>query len=399
MHRSSLRAPRRRSIFYRPGPLCALFVVTALAGCGGGGGGGGNGGGSADGGNASGTPTGSSDGVQRESVIEASSQPPEFDTWERHMTEYGRKWGQELQNETDYLSRFKLRYYDAQRIHEQIANYLGESQPWRSYGEAAESVYKRYLENADFRAAGYQRFPHGLFIDATRNGDEESFEYLARLRDRPPFSYPSRSDGEWRKQKYSREVAYSLETQVLADRAGHERQTGRIGALADLALGHIDIWVSRDYVDTSPDWQFCQAFMGGLTASALIAHYERSVEVGDPDARVLPALKRLGDFLWDTMWVANVNGSGYGAFEYVQPATSGVGGNAPAPDLNMLIAPMYGWLFYHTGDERWLNRGDDIFAGGVALANLQSGKRFNQSYRASFQYVDWRTRGLERHGI
>jgi len=139
--------------------------------------------------------------------------------------------------------------------------------------------------------------------------------------------------------------------------------------------------------------------MGGLTASALIAHYERSVEVGDPDARVLPALKRLGNFLWDTMWVTNVNGSGYGAFEYVQPATSGVGGNAPAPDLNMLIAPMYGWLFYQTGDERWLNRGDDIFAGGVELANLQSGKRFNQNYRASFQYVDWRTRGLERHGI
>ncbi|WP_139150745.1 hypothetical protein [Halofilum ochraceum] len=392
MHLGSSGDRTRRTLLTRITPFCTGIALATLTACGGGGDGNGTE-------TSSGTSaTEASDGLERNSVVNTSSQPPQFEAWEADMTEYGHKWGRALQKETNYLSRFKLRYYDAQRVHEQIANYLGENQPWRSYGQVAEATYKKYLENADFRAAGWERFPHGLFIDAIRNGDDESQEYLAKLRDAPPFSYPSQSGGEWSKQKYSREVAYSLETQILADRVGHERKSGRIQGLADLALGHIYIWVEREYIHTDRNWQFFQAFMGGLTGSALIAHYERAVEVGNPDARVPPALKRLGNFLWDTMWVSDVNGSGFGAFKYVEPTTTGVGSNAPAPDLNMLIAPMFGWLFYHTGDDRWLKRGDAIFAGGVALADLGSGKRFNQNYRSSFQYVDWRTRGVERHG-
>lgn len=389
--------PRRVPV---PTTRCGVLLALALlAGCGGGGGSGGSGTGAATGDSGSpGDGDTASGGITRDAIVQASSLPPGFDAWERHMTEYGRQWGEALVSASDFDTRINLQYYDAQRVHEQIARYLGSSDPWKDYAEAGGEIYKRYLENADFRAAGYMRFPHGLFIDAVRNGDEESRQYLAELRDEPPYSYPAESNGEWSKQKYSREIAYSLETHILADRAGFERKEERIRGLADLALGHVNIWVTGNYIDTDPDWQFTQAFMAGLTASALIAHYERSAELGNPDAQVQPALERLGEFLWDTMWVADVNGTGFGAFEYVQPATSGVGTNDPAPDLNMLIAPMYGWLYYRTGDDRWLRRGDVIFAGGVALSNLGGGKQFNQNYRSSFQYVDWRTRGIERHG-
>jgi len=235
-------------------------------------------------------------------------------------------------------------------------------------------------------------------MDWKDTGDSESRDYLELLRDRPPFSYPTGYEDEWAKQKYSREVAYSIESQIVAERAGYARQTDRLNTLVDLALGHIDIWVNKDYIDTDPDWQFCQAFMTGLTGSALIAHYERSVELGNPDDRVIPALERLTEFLWDEMWVADVNGSGYGAFEYVQPSTSGVGSESPAPDLNQLIAPMFAWLYLQTGDATYLKRGDAIFAGGVELADLGAAKRFNQNYRSSFQFVEWRREAVRKHG-
>ncbi|WP_083330804.1 Ig-like domain-containing protein [Halofilum ochraceum] len=331
-------------------------------------------------------------------TVSASALPPKIDQWEQKMVDYGHQWGQELQQETDYVTKFKLRYYDAQRVHEQIGDYLGETQPWRSYGQEAESVYKQYLENADFRAAGWERFPHGLYMDWKRTGDTESRDYLELLRDRPPFSYPTGWEDQWAEQRYSREIAYSIESQIMAERAGYPRKSDRLATLVDLALGHIDIWVTKNYINSNPDWQFVQAFMTGLTGSALIEYQERQVERGTPDSRILPAIERVASFIWDEMWVANVNGTGYGAFEYVQPTTSGVGSESPAPDLNQLIAPMFAWLYLKTGDGKWLERGDDIFAGGVELADLGAAKRFNQNYRASFQFVEWRTEAVEQHG-
>lgn len=325
------------------------------------------------------------------------ARPPKIDQWKKNMVDYGHKWGKALQNETDYLEKFKLRYYDAQRVHEQIGEYLGEVRPWRTYGQEAESNYKTYLEKAAFRSVGWQRFPHGLYLDWERTGDTQSRDYLERLRDRPPFSWPSGREAEWARQKYSREIAYSIESHIVAELAGYPRQAERLSKLVDLALGHIDIWVTKNYIDPNPDWQFCQAFMAGLTASALIQYHARSVELTDPDDRIIPALKRLANFLWDEMWIANVDGTGYGAFEHVQPRISGIGSESPAPDLSQLVAPMFAWLYLQTGDGTWMRRGDAVFAGGVQLANLETAKRFNQNYRDSFWFVEWRNEAVARY--
>jgi hypothetical protein len=331
-------------------------------------------------------------------TVSASALPPKIDQWEQNMVDYGHKWGQALQEETDYLKKFKLRYYDAQLVHEQIGEYLGETQPWRDYGQEAESNYKQYLENNNFQAAGWHRFPHGLYLDWKRTGDAESQEYLKYLRDEPPFSWPDGNEDSWARQKYSREIAYSIQSQIIAERAGYPRQTDRLTTLVDLALGHIDIWVTKDYLDSDPDWHFCQAFMTGLTASALIEYHERQVELGNPDSRILPAIERVAEFIWDEMWVADVDGTGYGAFEYVQPSTSGVGSESPAPDVSLLIAPMFSWLYLQTGDAKWLQRGDDVFAGGVELSWLERAKNFNQNYRSSFDFVEWRAKAVEKYG-
>jgi hypothetical protein len=342
--------------------------------------------------------------------LEAPQSNPEaprgLTTWEENMTDYGRRRGDDMLAESSYLDRLKLNYYDAQRVFLQIADYTGDEQPWHRYAEAAESVYKTYLEKNDFKVAGYMRFPHGLFMDWQRTGDQQSLDYLLRMRDRGAFSNPEqpRFSKQWRDSRYSREVAYALENQILAERAGAPPQTARVDLYVDMAIDHVDAWVTGEFGHDDPEWQFCQAFMAGLTASALIAyddHLEATGRARDP--RILPRLRLLADWLWETMWIAGVGGSRgdwypyesspVGAFEYVQPTVDGVGSESPSPDTSLLIAPMYGWLYARTGEPRFRDRGDAIFAGGVEMGSLQQNNQFNQSYRSSFDYVEWRKAG------
>ncbi len=319
------------------------------------------------------------------------------------MVDYGRRRGDDLLGESNFQAQLNMQYYDAQRVFLQIADYTGDDDPWQRYADAAESTYKTYLEKNDFQIAGYMRFPHGLFMDWRRNGDEQSREYLFRLRETGAFATPEDPayNRLWRDSRYSREIAYAIETQVLAERAGAPAQTYRKDLYVDMALDHIDAWLTGDFGHNDEQWRFCQAFMAGLTASALIAYDDHLESTGrDRDPRVLARIETLSDWLWQTMWVAGVGGSRgdwyphesstLGAFEYVQPSVEGVGSEDPAPDLNLLIAPMYGWLYAQTGAARFRDRGDAVFAGGIAMASLEQNKIFNQNFRSSFDYVEWR---------
>ena len=333
-------------------------------------------------------------------TLSLGAQPPALAQWEEAMITYGKRWGEAIRNANNYSTQLPMHYYDARHIHFQIADYTGNAEPWESYARAAGNVYDRYLVDNNFQTTGFMRFPHGLFMDWQRNGNSTARNYLIRLRDNASFSNPDTSawvDG-WYEQRYSREVAYAIQNHMLAERAGEARQTERVNLFVDMALGHIDIWTTGNFISSSREWQFVQAFMAGLTASALIEYYERGVELGSPDKRVPKALETLSDWLWDNMWVANVNGTGYGAFSHVTPRVEGVGSESPSPDLSLLIAPMYGWLYRHTGDSRHLERGDAVFEGGVMLSDLGGAKRFNQNYRSSFNYVEWRAEGYALYG-
>ncbi len=169
----------------------------------------------------------------RNNTIEARPSPglapPNLDHWEANMVEYGRRLGDEMLAESAFSARLNMSYYDGQRVFLQIADYTGEEEPWTEYARIAEETYKTYLERNDFRAAGHMRFPHGLFMDWQRNGDSQSREYLLLLRERAAFSHPGspKPRERWRDARYSREIAYALETQVLAERAGGSARARR----------------------------------------------------------------------------------------------------------------------------------------------------------------------------
>jgi len=62
--------------------------------------------------------------------------------------------------------------------------------------------------------------------------------------------------------------------------------------------------------------------------------------------------------------------------------------------LNLLIAPLYAWVYKQTGEEDYINIGDKLWEAGVALSNTGwNTKIFNQNYRWSFKYVEWRNEG------
>jgi len=144
--------------------------------------------------------------------------------------------------------------------------------------------------------------------------------------------------------------------------------------MVDQALGHIDQWFVEQ---SAEDWA---PFMFGLTAEALIDYYHYV----DQDERIVDALCLGADAIWEQAWIPEDE-----AFFY-RADNPDAGG---APDLNLLIAPVYAWLYRQTGEEIYRDRGDQVFAGGVRGAWLDGYKQFNQNYRWSFDYLRWRMPG------
>lgn len=344
--------------------------------------------------------------------------PPEFATWEKNMITYGEKWGDYISDPSS-SNRLDAIYYDGEWIYYQIADYTGNADLWNRYARSAEKVYRDdYLEPNNYKVPGYWRFPHGLYEDNVR-GSDTTLDQIADIRDNPSFSNPAWVDDSWKwyHSKYSREIAYAIHANITAEKAGLPRQEARVQAFIKMAENHLDQWRRGDYsypfID-DPAHDRLKPFMFGLTAHALIDFYEWEKENGrDPNGYMHDIPGKLADVAkWmfnearnvngQRLWVDDLGGSsgawnanggtGYGAFRY---ATKGTDSELnPAPDLNLLIAPAYAWLYKETGDAEFRTMADKIFSGGVELAAIHwNAKIFNQNYRWSFEYVQWRKDG------
>ena len=298
---------------------------------------------------------------------------PMLAQWKQQMLDFGR-------HNCDYLKgssgtfdeRLMSTYYDAEWVFYQIADYTGDTS-WNSCAQAAEKVYRdQYVMPANGQTPGYWTFSHGLLDDYLRTNDAKSLQALNLLAtnasfasDATPLSYTESSEA-------SRETAYAIMAYLNQEAAGGARRS-RLAPLVNQALAHIDQWCVSN---TAP---FVRPFMMALTSHALIQYQEA---VGDP--RIVPAIKTAMDWAWDHTWLPDQQ-----AFMYTDRVHS-TGGMEAAPDLNLLIAPVYAWLYRQTGESRFLQRGDAIFAGGVKAAFLSGGKQFNQNYRRSIEFVKLR---------
>jgi hypothetical protein len=283
-------------------------------------------------------------------------------------------------------------FYDGARVFYQIADYTGD-RSWNRAAEAAAILYRDVMvfgRNGDVR--GWRLFPYGLCEHYLRTGDERSREAALLMAARGSFAVEGTPFTVTAPETLSREVAYNLHCYLTAMKLGAPRPT-RLTPFYEQALSHLDqwfVWKSwedyapymvganwiglPDYARRAPVNDFAP-FMYGLTAEALIACYEAL----GPDPRLVAGLQTGADWIWENAWVDDACAFWYRSNNRVIDAT-----------LNMLIVPVFAWLALRTGDMRYIDRGDRIFAGAARYGDLTGGKRFNQHYRWSFQYVAWR---------
>ncbi len=267
-------------------------------------------------------------------------------------------------------------YYDAEWVYYRIGYYTADTF-WYECARAASRLYRDdYVLKAEGRIQGFWNFSHGIAEGYARTKDPISKKAVLLIAQEAAYARDSTPEAETVPTELSREVAYALMSYLNAEYLGAERRP-RYAILLNQALGHIEQWaVAR----TAP---YVRPFMVGITAHALIMAYEK-----DRDPRIPPALIAAADMIWENLWDRTAE-----AFQYTDRQLDS-GGTEPTADLNLLIAPMYGWLYRFTGEPRFLERGDAIFAGGVRKAWIEGPKQFNQNYRWSFDYVRWREDGV-----
>jgi hypothetical protein len=308
------------------------------------------------------------------------------------MVSYGQKACQQYASTTlTEDQRLGDTYYDATRVYEQIADYTG-SASWEDCATKAKAIYRGYVLRNNGSVPGYWNFTSGFRMDWERNSDALSKQAAILLSQHAAFCGDLTPLESTAPAHVSREVAYCILSYLNAEDLGVPRRA-RLTTLTNQALGHLDQWfVSKTsrapnpfpLVPRAAGQYYVQPFMVGLTMQALIRYWDVT-----HDPRVQPAVKKALDWLWARAWVAKDRGFWY---ENWAPDGSQAFPQKPgAPDLNLLIAPAFAWMYHQTGDDAYRDRGDQVFAGGVTRAWIDGPKQFNQNYMWSFDYVKWRS--------
>jgi hypothetical protein len=278
-------------------------------------------------------------------------------------------------------------YYDRALIY--FSSWLRTAKPeyFRRGMRIAMNYRTKYLEANQYATSPHWSQVEGLEQHYLLTGDENSRFAVARVAEQM-IGYPlaDTSRTPWMESRIQARVLQALFTAWRLDARGPKE--------LDLQK-RLDNSLVRVLRTQRPDggigWPVtCGAtlnYMHGLLNDVLIrihTHYRA-------DTAIFGFVRRNADYLWGTQWVPPAQ-----AFKYMsarcQKNAQGeaVGGPAPAPDLNMLFVTTFGWLYQQTGDVRYRQAGDQIFAGGVKGAYLQGSKQFNEHYTSSLRYVAMR---------
>lgn len=260
-------------------------------------------------------------------------------------------------------------YYDAQAV-ALNANELNPLVKWITCANAAKRIYVTdyVLLNNGF-IPGYWNFTDGARMEWQRTADIPSRNAVIALATNAAFARDTTPEN-MSLQNYVRETALAILSYLNAEEVGQPRRA-RLATLVDAALSHIDKLEAGQINAVKP-------FMFGLNAYALMRVYEKT-----GDSRIVPALVRLAAAL------APYYDTASDSFFY---CTEVAGGSCddpfhtPAVDLNMLIAPLYGFLWKQTANPAYAVTGDEIFNAGLT-AFIAGGKQTNQNFWLSPRYL------------
>ncbi len=304
---------------------------------------------------------------------------PELKRWEENMIKYGEAHKDE--RASGIMPEQFVYYYDGEWVFFQIADYT-KNPKFIEYAHNCQETYRGHVFAESGKLPGHRIFPHGLYEDYKRFKDEKSKEALMLLVTAPIWAPGHPIDGGAPETGACREDAYMLMTMLDVEKLGVKMPRIEHGVKCGLSI--------LEQYAVSKTAKEIQPFMTGLMAEALIQYAEQR----NASAEIVPPLTVFADWLWEQCWVEKDS-----AFCYKRENLNEAGGVAKegTADLNLLIAPLYAWLYKKTGEVRFRVRGDQAFAGGVKGAWLEKGKCFSQNYRWSFSYVKWRREGPEKN--
>lgn len=278
-------------------------------------------------------------------------------------------------------------YYDGQNSAFEQINLTGNPH-WALAAENCERTYRPYATSG---AAGWRVFPHGLSQDWIRTDDEDSKYALIRLANKSAFGIhadnPARFTRELEPFSRAREVSYLLSTYIICKELGLTEVINvdeKIEMCKNLLLGHLDQWF------TSQTAIYVQPFMLALVCQALI-EYRTHIDPTFP----MDWFVTIADWVWTNAWRDSNKSFIYWIDLPIDEARLPDGGS---PDLNMLIAPIYAYVYRNTGDVAQRDRFDLAFVGGVEgayLGNIKhvpgnGGKQTSQFTRWSLRGAEWR---------
>jgi hypothetical protein len=309
---------------------------------------------------------------------------PMLAQWEANMITFGKSNGEALvarQDDSPIDPALGMVASDAIRVYHQIAAYTGDGATWAKYITAAKKVYRdRYVVPSNGAVPGFWNFATGLRLDFDRNSDTKSKTAVMLLAGNAAYAVDGVDPAYTASMSRMREVALTILSYIEDQTLGGPQRTRR-ALFVNQAYGHINQFVTGTWQGTPIQ---ASPFTAALTAHALIRDWQYTA-----DSRLLPALRALADYLWTQAWVPADQSMLY----QLNPFDGSDGGRSTRgqPDLNLLIAPLYAFLFKATGDPKYRDEGDALFAAGVAKAYLEQNKQFNQNYWWSFDYVAWRS--------
>lgn len=218
-------------------------------------------------------------------------------------------------------------------------------------------------------------FPHGLYRDYTFTNEVDSKLAIESLATRSSYA-PGGGDIN---AMVVRETSYIVNAYRYTQKLGNEAPNYERSV--DWLVGMFTQWF------VSKNDAYLKPFMIGLAFESLIQYYEES-----NDPRIPYLMVTAADELWKTAWMNESRGFFYENQNVNNEANWRIYG---APDLNLLIAPAYAWVWQLTGDPKYQDMADQIFSGGVEGAYLGP-KQFSQNYKWSFDFVEWRTNPVQK---
>jgi hypothetical protein len=272
-------------------------------------------------------------------------------------------------------------YYDGTRNYYQIADFTKDPK-WLSCARALDAFYQNYVNTNNGNVQGWRVFPQGLAMGYQREGVAADKAAVLALLANGYANFANVAPViDW---SLSREISYGLETHLVAESLGNPRNPN-FQNVAEILFGHFDQWfLTQNALYTQP-------FMVALAAEAMIDYFAAT-----GDLRVPPLLKLAADQLWTVSWDEKsrsfwyYNNNGTPSSPVCMSQTDMKPCKITSPDLNLLIVPLYGWVYQHSGLRKYRDQGDAMFQAGVSGAYLQGGKQFSQNYRWSGKYVEWR---------